>query len=166
MGRCWTTSTPSKCQTLSHCWLDAGPTSKTTCLHRFSIVIGLAGRSLLSKRQTLGPVPLWCWSGVAEGGPTLTGIGSMSRVWWLTVIFILLYNDSRSTFGQSRQAQGIGMAFVRRRPNVFDAGPKLYRCWLVLCVCRDAGSYSTRSVTCIYRHILWQRYPVTRFLLV
>ena len=58
-----------------------------------------------------------------------------------------LYNDSRSTFGQSQQAQGICMAFVQRRPNVFAVGPTLYRCWWVFCVCQDAGSYLTRKCT-------------------
>ena len=64
--------------------------------------------------------------------------------YYITTVAQLLANPGRHR----------ALVFVRRRPNVFDAGPKLYRCWLVLCVCRDAGSYSTRSVTCIYRHIL------------
>ena len=29
----------------------------------------------------------------------------------------------------SRQAQNIFITFVQRRPNVFDAGPTLYKCY-------------------------------------
>ena len=45
-------------------------------------------------------------------------------------------------------------------PIPAGTGPTLYRCWQVFCVCRDAGSYSTRSVWCIYRHVLLAQFSL------
>ena len=35
----------------------------------------------------------------------------------------------------SQQAQNIGIRFIQRRPKVSDAGPTLYECYTMFCVC-------------------------------
>ena len=98
MGRCWTTSTPRMCETLSHCWFDAGPTSKSRCPHCPSIGLGFAGRSLPSKRQTLGRCRFDAGPTSQKVGRHWAGIGSTYRVWWLTVIFMFIIQRQSLNF--------------------------------------------------------------------
>ena len=56
-----------------------------------------------SSQQTrgIGSVLLWCWAGVAEGGPTLGQHRlDVSRLMVYLLFSCLSYNGSRSTFGQ------------------------------------------------------------------
>ena len=46
--------------------------------------------------------------------------------------------------GPHQQTQNIFIAFVQRRPNVFDVGPTLYKCYTKMCVCwNKAGEDQT-----------------------
>ena len=42
---------------------------------------------------------------------------------------IVRYTSVHITTHASRQTQNICIIFVQRRPNVFDVGPKLYKCY-------------------------------------
>ena len=45
----------------------------------------------------------------------------------------------------SQQTQNIFITFIQRRPNVFDVGPTLYKCYTyVLCI---VGSHQNKSLT-------------------
>ena len=37
----------------------------------------------------------------------------------------------------TQQKQNICITFIQRRPNVFDVGPTLYKCYTNICVCWD-----------------------------
>ena len=38
-----------------------------------------------------------------------------------------------------QQTQNIFLTFIQRRPNVFDVGPTLYKCYKMFCVCLLGG---------------------------
>ena len=83
-----------------------------------------------------------------------------------TVTIILPFKAKGSNHGncllfKSQQIQNICITFRQRRPNVFDVGPTLYKCYTnVLCLLVSLSSYC--RATYGYLH-LWQPFFMAKF---
>ena len=90
---------------------------------------------------------VYCGSGVADVGPTLkqykTRVSYFLEYMFkqITFKFTNKYTTKKNRIcvigkgAHSKQTQNISITFVQRRPNVFDVGPALYKCYRnVLCL--------------------------------
>ena len=84
------------------------------------------------------PMLISCWTSVIE--PTLSESIMMGsdllcsfkhNLFALRRSFFLREPQARNAYGccTTQQAQNICITFVQRRPNVFDVGPALYKCY-------------------------------------
>ena len=93
-------------------------------------------QSTTSQHDT-NPMPVQCWSTVAGASQQLANI--LNSVLCRCQCLNRAHAETDSTMSRvglhTQQTQNICITFVQRRPNVFDVGPTLFKCYTnVLCL--------------------------------
>ena len=107
--------------------------------NRYNMNMLLLGRRVSTQYRLIlyewaGKIHLFLWNMNARAGDESASSWQAASPLHQDPVDIVDYKDNLK-IKQSQQTQNICITFVQRRPNVFDVGPTLYKCYTnVLCL--------------------------------